>query len=731
MSSYQRSQVNLDNCDKEPIHFIGSVQSHGCLLVVDAGGRLRHHSQNASEFLGELPASLDSHGLLGELWRRSSETVDRADLQDRPLYLGVVQAGEPLHVTAHRRGESTVFEFEPATARERSLTHDFHRLLLRLGQQTELQTFVRSLVEGLRELSGVDRVMLYRFLPDWAGEVIAESKADHVAVSYLGLRFPSYDIPEPARRLFSMIWVRTIPQAAAAESPIVSVDGAPSENVDLSYAVLRGVSPMHVEYLDNMGVRGTLTISIRLRGRLWGLIACHHYSAYELEPAGRASFEVLGQLASAYLGRLLEEQRSRLAEQNREMLDRCAQALTSSDANAQLDATRSLLLCDGVLVLRNSLPFHSGITPTDDEGLKLLDLLDRDERMVVAWDGIPDYHPESLSWSEPLRGVARLRLNGEFCDSVLWFRTETERHVKWGGRPDSKVVKVGPQGPRLHPRSSFEEYLETTRGRSIPWSQDELELLRILGEQVRILTARRVRALESANARLEEINQELDAFTRIASHDLKEPLRGIHNYATYLSEDYGEELPEEAGYMVQRIKTLSRRMDLLLNSLLGLSHVTKTSIDLDSVVLRDLVDDAVDLLGERPRECEAHFEYENLDLTVVVQPTFITQILSNLLSNAMKYGGERPRVRVSAKILERSSDLVFEVQDWGCGVEESLRDSIFDLFIRGSTDRQGFGIGLHIVKRLCERLGGRVEVDSEVGLGSTFRVILPQASQGN
>ena len=280
--------VTLDNCDREPIHIPGLVQPHGALLAFDAAWNTTHLSANAAALLGvPLPqvgerlcsGHFDSdagvHGLL-------QAAVEDAEGQPQA---GDVRFGARLFdVIVHRMGDLVIAEFElrpPSGGEVGDFALKAHRAMDRLKRQSDADSLLALAVQAVRDLTGFDRVMAYRFLHDDSGEVAAESKIDALE-SFKGRRYPASDMPAQARRLYVINSLRLIADVGAQPVAVVAASAA-LPPLDMSHCVLRSVSPIHIEYLRNLGVGASMSISIVVNGKLWGLVACHHQSPI-LEP---------------------------------------------------------------------------------------------------------------------------------------------------------------------------------------------------------------------------------------------------------------------------------------------------------------------------------------------------------------------------------------------------------------------------------------------------------------
>lgn len=706
-----RGPVDLTSCDMEPVHRIGLVQSHGALLVFGEQGDLLEASRNWSDFLGHrvLPSRLEE-AFEGPIL----ESLKRIENADHTFVLPHTLANAA-EVSAHRAGERLVVEIESTESAHHldpiaSLNGVMHGLR---GAQSSTE-FLDCLARELCAHLGIHHVMVYRFLPDWAGEVVAEASLK--GPSYLGLRFPSTDIPKPAREVFGKVWVRHI---ARVDAPAVPVHGddARLTGMDLTQVGIRAASPIHLEYLANMGVAASLTLSLRMGDRLWGLVACHHRVPYQLRPSARASLEVLAQMASFQLSSHLqnETRQERAAHERRLLdLDRALEASEDRGLGYYLHELESLIPSDMVAVYENRRWSRKAGIPL--EALERFSLWHAREGAGAPIFQVNDLPPDLVPG---YAGVLALSEQGRL---VCWFRREQAHSVRWAGNPHK--FERSPAG-RLNPRASFAEYIETTLGKSLSFSELDLwkadRVLRVM----RTVTLRQHRRLQQRNEALSRSNRELDSFAYMASHDLKEPLRGIYNYATFLKEDYGDRLDGDGIVFLDGLTSLAKKMTVLLDSLLAYSRLNSQLLDIKDCDLAVLARDTVELL-----QVTRQVELQVREPLPVVQayPPFLSEILVNLLTNAIKYTDPGNRcIEIGATAGEPGFD-TFYVRDNGIGIDQRFHEEIFHLFRRlhGEGERgEGSGVGLTIVQKMVDRHGGRVWVESQPEAGSTFYVALP------
>lgn len=309
------SIVDLETCAREPIHIPGAIQPHGVLLVLkEPELTIVQASENTKLFFGEA-----ADQLIGEKLDRllTKEQVDgiRAALvsgdpaESNPLQLGFtgMHGSMALDGVLHQHDGFAILEFEPAMSEGSANFVNFYKAVSkttgRLQSALTLQTLLDEAATGVRQMTGFDRVMIYRFADGGEGEVIAESKAETVD-PYFGLRYPASDIPEQARRLYTVSLIRCIPTVKYKPVPLVpSINITTHRPTDLSHAGLRSVSPIHCEYLQNMGVAASMSVSIVRNGKLWGLVACHHSAPKSVPYETRKACSFIGQIVSGEIGR--------------------------------------------------------------------------------------------------------------------------------------------------------------------------------------------------------------------------------------------------------------------------------------------------------------------------------------------------------------------------------------------------------------------------------------------
>jgi serine phosphatase RsbU (regulator of sigma subunit)/GAF domain-containing protein len=478
----------LRRCADEPIAVPGAVQPHGVLLAVtEPDLAVVVTSANATDLFGRpvAGASLDELLAADEVAAlRAGLGADVAEINP----LRVRLRGADVDLVLHRADGLLVTEWEPVHGAEEAGAVWHRRLpavLQRLSATATLDELADVLARDVRGVTGFDRVLVYRFDADWNGEVIAEARREDLE-PFLGLRYPASDIPAQARALYATNWMRLIPDAGyrpvPLDPPVTPSTGRP---LDLSGAMLRSVSPVHLEYLANMGVVASMSVSLIDDGRLWGLVACHHYAGpHRPSYSDRVAAEFLGRTASLLLPtKVAAEEQSGLVEvatrqaQLAAVVGRTPRELSAALADGDVRSL-DLLPATGAAVRLNGQLRLLGTTPPAGRVEPLVRALLAAGFPVT--DAVSRVLPEAADLADTASGVLAVEVPGGRGDFLAWFRPETVREVRWGGNPyASKTVPTG-TGPRLSPRRSFAAWSETVRETAQPWRAHEVAAARTL-----------------------------------------------------------------------------------------------------------------------------------------------------------------------------------------------------------------------------------------------------------
>jgi light-regulated signal transduction histidine kinase (bacteriophytochrome)/CheY-like chemotaxis protein len=625
-------QVNLSNCDREPIHIPGSVQPFGFLLGLLSDFTICIASENAGQFLGdELSALLGSpiDQVLSEeavsAIRARVDHLSGPDAVERMFGVELQPGKPPFDLAIHFSGAYLIVEAEPTVFEAGVNSGELVRLMLgRIRKTRGLTELAREAARQLKVLTGFDRVMVYQFHPDGSGEVIAEVAAAGLE-PFLGLHYPASDIPRQARILYQRNWLRIIADINARAAALKSTATHSAALLDLSMSVLRSVSPIHIEYLRNMGVGASMSVSILRDGKLWGLFACHHYSPRHISFEKRTASELFGQMFSWILeGREREsdiEYETRAHKIQERLMETAATHAHSKRAIIDFMADyRKMIASDGIAVWSEGEITLEGETPTESEVQELIGFINRTSPgRICASAEIAKVYAAGESFRDRAAGFLAIPISRVPRDCLIFFRREVLRSVNWAGDPNKSYLE-GPLGARLTPRKSFELWQETVAGQSKPWSSADLriaESLRVtLLEVILQLSDLAARERRSAQERQELMIAELNHRVR----NILSLVRGL----VAQSKENATNVEEFASILGGRVQALARAHDQI------------TNLNWAPVALRSLVEsEAGAYLGARASRIKMVGPEVALDPKAFAT---LALVVHEMMTNSAKYG---------------------------------------------------------------------------------------------
>jgi light-regulated signal transduction histidine kinase (bacteriophytochrome)/CheY-like chemotaxis protein len=687
-------RVDLSNCDQEPIHVLGAIQPFGFLIVVSPDWIVTRASANSAEFIGKSPDQLIGVSLIDVLGGEAVHAIRNRmallrgeDAVERVFGMPFAGSGARFDVAIHVSEHDIVIEAEPAPAElEGDPTGTIRAMMSRLNVAETMETFFREGARQIRALTGFDRVMVYRFDQAGSGEVVAEAVRSGLG-SFLGLHYPASDIPAQARALYVRNIFRVIADVGATPVPIVPALDNRGRPLDLSLSVLRSVSPIHIEYLTNMGVGASLSISIVVDGKLWGLFACHHYGSRLPPLERRAVCELFGQMFALKL-----ESRERLATAEylrsaRDAADRLLGSLAGDslqlhDADLMSEAIGRAIASDGIVVCIEGKISSNGLTPPADDVKKLIRRLNaRASVDVLAVDRIMAIDPEAERYAETASGMLVIPISRVPRDYVVLFRQEIVRTVRWGGDP-RKPVTFGPNGPRLTPRKSFEAWSELVRGSAIPFNAAEIRVAETLRATLIEIVLRLSHEAHAERQLASERQELLIAELNHRVRNILSLIRGVirQSNSTGNVEDFIQEVDS-------RIQALAR------------AHNQVTASDLGTASLRGLIEtESAAYLGEQA----ARIAISGPEIGLSPHGfSIVALVIHELITNSAKYGGLSDGGRVAiAWHLDEDGDLKI---DWYESGGPPVK----------APTRQGFGTTI-ITRSIPFDLGGKAEVHYHV-----------------
>ncbi|MBU1211888.1 MAG: GAF domain-containing protein [Alphaproteobacteria bacterium] len=747
--------IDLDACETEAIHEIGAIQPEGALLAVDeATGVVTHASGNLHEYIDiTAPRALNRRlaDLIGE---DCFNEISRCPVMPfvphvpLPVFLDFTSvAGRPcrLECTPHRYKGRLILELEKRSECRLDLwEHDSlrQRIISDFITPGTLDALAGRAADIVREATGFDRVMVYRFAEDKHGEVIAEST--NQPDSFLGLHYPASDIPEPARRHFTLNFIRIIPDITCTPSPVLGTsqpdgDDAP---LDLTFSRLRAVAPVHVEYLSNMGVKASMSISLVANNQLWGLVACHHYSPHRLTSSTLRFCEIFGTNISV----LMQNRENTLLLQRSVSAERMAYGMeaafrSDNDLHALLRTHASELMglveAQGMVLRIGSRTQSFGILP--EEEISYEAIAHQVEDGMAISDNLGALCHLSEEQTARASGAAYLQLSEEGDDVLILIREEYEQVIKWAGKPE-KVETVGSDGiKRLSPRGSFALWRQERRGRSKPFSYVDREVLRIIRRALFALNSlNRERAAvrahnqsetEKTKLRLALLEAErrgsMGELAGALAHELNQPLAAVTNFVSACRQEllnFGVEAPDHLIQLIDDAVDESSRAADLVRRLRN--FIATGELQLEEVDIHPIVAQAADLAyiaNGRRDNVAIEMQFDPNVPPVFADTVQIGQVVLNLVRNSLEaIGREHGYVKVSTLVATEHVEVA--VFDNGPGIPPEVLGSLFEPFHVSSTS--GMGMGLALCHSIIEAHGGRIW-HSPSAYGAELRFTLP------
>ena len=728
--------VTGENCEREAIHIPGSIQPHGALLVVQADAAhpnlvVLQVSENLSRFIPVEAETALGQPLTALFGGDISQTLLDAlppGTPDHLQYRTTVTASRPLSLTAHRIGERLILEIEPPAPETPDYENHVRNAIFALEGASSLQELLEIAVAEARRLSGFDRVMLYRFAPDDSGEVVAESRREDLA-PFLGHHFPESDIPAQARALYARHLLRLTADVNAEPAPLLPrIDPLTQAPTPLGGAVLRATSPMHLQYLRNMGVASSLSVSIVVEGRLWALISCHHTTPHVTPPEVRSALEMLGRLLNLQV-RLKEQAdiqafRNGLSAGHQQVMNTVARSLTPlvslSDPALHL---RELLGADGLALHLEGQWRRLGHTPDETALGEVLTWLreTQPERYFVT-DHFGQDFPAAQSWTAYASGLLAVSVGGGWQETVMWFRGEVPQVTQWGGAVPSEAKT------ELGPRQSFATYLENVRGHSRPFHAGEVAEAQSIGETLSATLGERLTTLRQLNQDLTRSNEEWRRFAFVISHDLQEPVRLIRQLTDLFRLQRGEALDPQTARLTELLSSETSRISSLITDLYTYTELLSyPDLKRQILSLNQLIGQSLQGLQLLIDEKKLEWTGPERDVEVEADPGRLQLALTHLLQNALSFG--TAPVEITLNVRQDEEQTALSIHDNGPGVAPEFQERVFELFQRlGPPGRVGGnGVGLTLARKVAELHGGTLTMTSALGQGTTLTLTLPRA----
>ncbi|KAI0683048.1 hypothetical protein C8Q76DRAFT_804212 [Earliella scabrosa] len=606
-----------------------------------------------------------------------------------------------------------------------------------LGAAPDLETFLKVTAGVMKDLTQFHRVLLYQFDEAWNGQVVAELVDwNQTHDLYRGLHFPATDIPPQARELYALNKVRLLYDRGQSTARLVVRSKEDLDKpLDMTHCYLRAMSPIHLKYLENMGVRASMSVSIIAFGTLWGLVACHSYGPHGMRVSFpvRQMLRLLSQSISRNIERLSYAQRLHTRKLINTMpTDQHPSGYIVSNADDLLglfDADYGVLVIgEGAKILGPNQHGQEILIVAEYLRLKQFNTLQVSQAVTI------DYPDLKLNMGlEVIAGLLYVPLSAGGRDFIAFLRKGQPRQVNWAGRP----YKSEESQNVLEPRQSFKIWSEMVAGRCRAWTDEHLETAGVLalvyGKFIEVW-----RQKESALQTTKLTNILLSN----ASHEVRTPLNHIINY---LELAMNGPLDYETRENLSHSHAASKSLLFTINDLLDLTRLesgNETSFN-EPFDLHQTIEDAVSLYRHEASRRGLGFtlDIKNSPRQVIGDSRKIRTVVANLTANALKYTMQG-YISVTCESYEEptglrdTGDIAVEivVSDTGCGIPTDKLESIFREFEQVEsaptrTHSPGLGLGLAVVARIVEQLGGQLRVDSALGEGSRFSFLLPLSTE--
>jgi chemotaxis family two-component system sensor kinase Cph1 len=734
-------KIDLTNCDREAIHIPGNIQPHGFILAIDTAGIISYCSDNIFALAG-----IRANTLLGSHLSIFVNVINRETSASPILAMvSLFRAGHdygqlnPGALTIHGKdynliisesGNYLLLEIEPALLEEQGILQKMiGHSLSRMMVDKNLDHLISNTAEQIRSVIGFDRVMIYKFAADGHGEVVAESKTEELP-SWIGQHFPASDIPQQARALYKLNLTRLIANVNDVPSGLLALSGL--EALDLTNGQLRAVSPIHIQYLKNMGVASSFSISLIYKKELWGLIACHHYSPKFIEFSTRESAKLIGQILSSALEFRQDELNYQIHENFNVQIDKLSRqmmkdeslvdALTTHDTNllSVLEASGAVLVFEKTVTVMGSVPEKTQLEPL------LVWLQTNIKNQLFHTDHLAAVYPLAKDFKAIGSGMMLLIISKELNEYIIFFKPEQLSSISWAGNPEKEPGKIVDGLLHISPRHSFESWAEIVTGKSLPWTGEEIQSATRLKQEITYAINIRANAIRSLNEKLSLAYEELDTFSYTISHDLKNPVTSMKVYAQLLQRDLS--LGGRSRQIALKMELGADKMNRMIEEVLEYSRIGRSKpqykVINSSLIIKEIAEELKIIYHVNQPDIvlgELHHLYGD--------ETMMIRVFANLIGNAVKYSQQNHSPKIEIGSVMEDHQVRFTIRDNGIGIKPIDLPKIFDLFSRMSNvgEIEGSGVGLAIVKRIIDQHKGKIWAESNHTGGSVFHLCLDKA----
>lgn len=741
------------NCETEQIHLLGNIQSHGFLIASSLEDFvIENVSVNFDQLTGRKHQDLigtrlqDFVGI--QRFFEIEEALKRDDLRSIcpfTIFPNDRKSGRPFQVNLHKNDGLIILEGEPFSGNNfdetRIFRQAFTKVFPELFASEKISDLLSAVATEVQRISDFDRVMIYQFDPDWHGTVVAEHRRDFMG-SYLNHSFPATDIPLQARMLYVQNKLRVLVDVNDAPADIF-----PRENkrtgkpIDLSFSTLRSMSTVHIEYLKNMNVTASMSISIVKDEKLWALIVCHHNRPKSVDYRTRLVLEFLAQLLSTLVSRMENTQdleyRLYLKREKEKLLFELAQFQdvklgfeTLGDLPCKITGSR------GFAMFLEKEIFATGLVPCDADLHAIRDWLNaRAVTELFSTNKFSDHFAPSMKYTDSCSGILAIPILQNTGSWLVWFRPEKIKEIQWAGGPQD--VKVFNESDlRIRPRKSFELWKEQIFGCSETWVDSEItkgsEFASGVTQLLLEKSLRKLEVEEQVYKQREEFYKQREDWLAALAHDLQTPAVGANLLFDLLLKGTLGEIPDHLRPVLELLKESNSGQ---LTRILKLLEVFRYETRSHTLLIRPV--NLEKIISICISESEPFASARNIEVIVncsmkgveaLADVDALHRLLANILDNAIKFSNESGKVEISCETSDRNVRL--SIRDFGIGISKEDQKYLFQRFWQGGSPGKyhvSIGLGLYLARQIADSMDCDITCDSEVGKGSVFTVILPIA----
>lgn len=748
-------KLDFEHCEDEPIHIPELIQGYGYLFALDQTNEtIQIYSENVerlivnvdeivgTNFFDLLEDSLVDIEFIRETYLRATDKKTRLPLrlQFKQQYISN-ESEKEFYAVVYNSDNYFVIELEPAGKFRETYSARHYmklygsRIAPKFKEYTSLDQLAQEIVDTIKYVTNMERVVLYRFLEDASGYVIAEAKDDDIE-SYLHLHFPASEIPQQARELYKKNWVRLVPNVDLEPYRLLpSVEESGRKPMDMSQSILRSLSPIHLQYVRNQGLKASMSMSLVTHDKLWGLISCHSRKPQYVPQNVRLECENLSQLFSWHLYAKEEE----FYIKKKEFTDKAIDNLLNKNQfkNSIIDIftenekeVLEIVDADGFMFYTKDESVSLGHTPELSDVLKITEKARLKNQEFFTSRDITEYLP-GLDFNG-IKGVMLVSLLEQKNYFTAWFRKEKKEVERWVGNRDEKNIDA-PKKERLKPRSSFAVNEVIIENKSPEWVQQDIDIAERFNK---VFMAYALSTHESMRQDISDLriqDRYKDEFLATLAHELRNPLSPILAGIKLMEEGLDQ---EDQVSMLSMMERQVNHMTTMINDLMDVSRITrgKVKLEMDSVPVKDIVRNAIETCKNAVSEKNHDLKVDlpDDDLYILGDVTRLSQVFVNILNNAVKYTPNGGIIEVKAN--QKGEEVELTIKDNGMGIPTDKLDFVFNMFTQMDSytihSKGGLGIGLTLVQKLVNLHKGSIKAFSDgKDKGSEFVVSLPVAKQ--